>query len=437
MHRRRFLSTASAAAVFSAVPLIRAQEGTKKYRTVLIGSGWWGMNILREALASGQVQCVGLCDADADKMEHAAEELKELTGNEPKRYKDYRECLDKEKPDIAIIATPDHWHALPTIAALKAGAHVYLEKPTAHTVNESRAMVKTARETGKVVQVGLHRRIGPHHVNAMNFLRSGKVGKIGQVRCFVFGGGGREQPRSNGSVPQNMDWELYCGPAPMRPFNSRIHPGGWREFMDFANGQIGDWGVHWLDQVLWWTDEKGPRRIYSSGGRPLSGAPVLNEKQQTTDSPEQQVAVFEFEGFTATWEHRKFGENNAEKHKIGVCFYGTEGTLHIGWKDGWTFYPSNNKSQVIHENHQLQEPDGHNIKLLWADFLKAIESKGTPVSNLEAGHRSSVMPMLANLSMKLGRSLHWDPVKEEILNDADAAKGLSRAYRGPWEYPVV
>lgn len=437
MHRRRFLTAASATALFSAVPLIRAQEGTKKYRTALIGSGWWGMNILREALASGQVTCVALADVDPAKLDHSAEEVKELTGSEPKRYKDYRELLEKEKPEIAIIATPDHWHALQTIAALKAGAHVFVEKPTAHTVNESRAMVRAAKDTGKVVQVGLHRRIGPHHVNAMNFLRSGKAGKIGMVRCFVHGGGGRELPKANAVPPEGMDWDMYCGPAPLRPFNSKIHPGGWRHFLDFANGQIGDWGVHWLDQIMWWTEEKGPRRIYSSGGRPISGEPVLNDKQQSTDAPEAQVAVFDFEGFTATWEHRKFAENNAEKHSIGACFYGTEGTLHIGWRDGWTFYPTNSKAQAIHEDHQLQEPDGHNLTLLWRDFLKCIETRGMPVSHIEAAHRSSVLPMLANLSLKLGRSLAWDPVKEEITGDAEAAKGLSRPYRGPWEYPSL
>jgi len=436
MHRRRFLTAASATAVFSAVPIIRAQEGTKKFRTALIGSGWWGMNILREAMASGQVNCVALADVDPSKLDHAADEVKDLSGSEPKQYRDYRELLEKEKPEIVIIATPDHWHALQTIAALKAGAHVFVEKPTAHTVNESRAMVKTAKDTGKVVQVGLHRRIGPQYVNAMKFLRSGNVGKVGMVRCFVHYPGGKEQPKPNAAVPDGMDWEMYCGPAPLRPFNSKIHPGGWRQFLDFANGQIGDWGVHWLDQVLLWTEEKGPRRVFSSGGRALSGSAVLNEKEQSTDAPEQQLAVFDFEGFTATWEHRKFANNNAEKHSIGAYFYGTEGTLHIGWRDGWTFHPSNEKAQVIHEDAQIQEPDGHNLTLLWKDFLKAIETNGKPAATIESAHRSSVLPMLANLSLKLGRSLTWDPEKEQITGDPDAAKGLSRPYRGPWEYPV-
>ncbi len=434
-HRRRFLQ----AAAFATLPVLPGlgQEGKRKYRTALIGSGWWGMNILKEAMAHGRVKIVALADVDQAKVDGAAEEVKNLSGDAPKKYKDFRELLEKEKPEIVVIGTPDHWHALPAIAAMRAGAHVYVEKPTAHTVNESRAMVKTAKETGSVVQVGLHRRIGPHHVSAMNFLREGKAGKVGMVRLFVHSRGGRETPKPNSVTPDTLDWDFYCGPAPLRPFNSKIHPGGWRQFMDFANGQIGDWGVHWLDQVTWWTEGKSPRRIYSSGGRPLSGAAVLTDQEQTTDAPEEQVAVFDYDDFTAVWEHRKFADNNAEKHKIGAYFYGTEGTLHIGWRDGWTFYPANDKNPVVHQDSQLQEPDGHNIALLWADFIEAIDKKRRPTSHLEAAHLSSTLPMLANLSMKLGRSLEWDAAKEQIIKDPEANGLLSRKYRGPWNYPTI
>ena len=432
--RRQFIATASAA--FSAVPLLRAQDPNRKMKTVLIGSGWWGLNILREALATGRSECTALCDVDPAQLNKASEDITSITNASPKLYRDYRELLDKEKPEVVIIATPDHWHALQAIAALKAGAHVFVEKPTAHTVNESRAMVRVARESGKTVQVGLHRRIGPHHVNAHQFLRSGKVGKVGMVRCFVHSGGGTEQPRPNGEPPDGMDWDLYCGPAPLRPFNSRIHPGGWRMFMDYANGIIGDWGVHWLDQILMWSEEKGPRSVFSAGSRPLSGPPVLTTEKQTTDAPEVQTAIFQFENFTATWENRRFGENESEKHPLGVCFYGTSGTLHIGWRDGWTFYPAKKGDAIIHENHQLQEPDGHNLRLLWDDFLKAIDSKTSPVANLEAAHRSSLLPMLANASMKLGRSITWNPDTESIPDDPAASALLSRKYRGPWEYPA-
>lgn len=433
--RRSFIKTAATAgAGFGAVPLLGADPG-RKYRTALVGSGWWGKNILKEAMAGGRIKTVALCDVDASKLEVAAEQVNDLSGDQPKTYKDYRELLEKEKPEIVIIASPDHWHALHTIAALKAGAHVFVEKPTGHTVNESRAMFRAARDSDRVVQVGLHRRIGPHHVSGMNFLKSGAVGEVGMVRLFAHGGGGPEKPALNGQPPAGMDWDFWCGPAPVRPFNSRIHPGGWRQFLDYGNGQLGDWGVHWLDQVLWWTEEKYPRRVYSTAGRQIAGPPVLNDREQTTDAPDHQVAVYEFEKFTCTWEHRRFGENGSEKHGIGSYYYGTKGVLHIGWQDGWTFYPSNSRDKIIHEDSQLQQPDGHNLALLWADFISSIENKTKAVANIEAAHRSSVLPLLGMISWKVGRSINWDGSKETIVGDAEAAKLLSRPYRTPWVYP--
>lgn len=434
--RRSFLKTASTASLaFGATPLLAAKTD-KKYRTALIGSGWWGMNIMREALAAGRSTAVALADPSSDALEVSAEEITDLSGDKPRTYQDYREMFEKEKIDIAIVATPDHWHALTTIAALDAGAHVFVEKPTGHTVVESRAMVNAAKRNGKAVQVGLHRRIGPHHVSGMEFLRSGQVGDIGMVRCFVNYGGGVEKPTPNGKIPKGMDWDLYCGPSAMRPFNRRIHPGGWRNFLDFGNGTIGDWGVHWLDQVLWWTEEKHPRRVFSTGGRPVRGEAVNDGKAQTSDAPDSQAATFEFEGFTCTWENRRFGGHISEKHNVGCYFYGSNGTFHMGWRDGWTFYPSKRGAKKIHADPQFDNvKDGHNMTPLWADFIDAIESGKDPVCEIEASHRSSVLPMLANLSLKVGRSVEWDGEKERILNDPAANKLLSREYRGPWKYP--
>lgn len=435
LNRRQFIrNTAAATALFGSVPLLKAKTGPT-YRTALIGSGWWGMNLLREAIASGQVKPVALCDVDPAALEVTAEEVNDLSGTMPRTYMDYRELLDQEEIDIAIVATPDHWHALQSIAALKAGAHVFVEKPTGHTVLESKAVRNAARATGKTVQVGLHRRIGPHHVSGMKFLKSGAVGNIGAVRMFVQGGGGPESPTRNSAPPDGMNWDLYCGPAPLRPFNRRIHPGGFRNFLDFANGTLGDWGVHWLDQVLWFADEEQPKRIFCSGGRPVKGPPVLTGREQTTDAPDSQVAVYEFENFTATWEHRQFGRAENEKHKVGCYFYGTKGTFHMGWRDGWTFYPSAKNADSVHEDPQLQEPDGHNIKLLWADFLNAIEKGTPPVSDIEIGHRASSLSLLGMLSWRLGRSIDWDGTGETILNDAEANQLLRRNYRAPWVYP--
>lgn len=435
-NRRQFVGAAAAAGLAARLaPAVHGSQANKQYRTALIGSGWWGMNILREALASGAVKPVALCDVDADKLELAAEEIGELTSEKVRTYGDFRELLDAEEIEIAIIATPDHWHALNAVAALEQGAHVFVEKPTGHTIGESRAMVDAARATGRTVQVGLHRRIGPHHVSGMQFLREGHVGKIGMVRMFAHGGGGAESPAPNSEPPEELDWEMYCGPAPRRPFNRKIHPGGFRNFLDFANGQLGDWGVHWLDQMLWWSDQKHPRRVYSTGGRPIAGPAVLTDAEQTTDAPDSQVAVYEFDDFTATWEHRRYAGNNAEKTSIGCYFYGTEGTFHMGWRDGWTFYPSNRRREVVHVDADLQEPDGHNLTLLWNDFLAAIREGKRPTADVEIGHQATNLSLLGMLSYKLGRNVAWDGDTETIPDDPAANALLRREYRAPWVYP--
>jgi predicted dehydrogenase len=437
IERRQFIKTATAGTVLATAPFVRANQKAKRYRTALIGSGWWGMNILKEAMAAGNVKVVALCDVDSDKLEIAAEEVEDLSGDQPKTYKDFRELLDKEDIEIAIVATPDHWHALNTIAAIDAGAHIFVEKPTGHTIGESRAMLNAARANNRVVQVGLHRRIGPHYVSGMKFLKDGGAGKIGMVKAFVHSRGGAELPTPNSPPPEQLDWDMYCGPAPLRPFCRKIHPGGFRNFLDFANGTLGDWGVHWLDQILWWTDEKYPRHVYSTGGRPVKGAAVLNDQQQTTDSPDSQIATYQFDSFTAVWEHRRFGGSSAEKSSVGCHFYGTKGTFHMGWRDGWTFYPDDGRKPVVHEDAQHTEPDGHSIDLLWADFVQAIESGRRPTCDVQIGHDATNLSLLGMLSYKLGRSIAWDGEQELVIGDDEANRLLRRDYRSPWKYPEV
>jgi predicted dehydrogenase len=173
-----------------------------------------------------------MCDVDRNQLDPAAEKVRRLSGHQPAKYQDFRELLAKEKPEIAIVATPDHWHALAAIAAVQAGAHVYVEKPVSHTIQEGRALVRAARANNRVVQVGLHRRVSPHNISAIEFLRSGKAGKIGMVRAFVHYPGGPGQKTPDSDPPPGLDWDMWCGPAPLRPYNKIIHPRGFRQFLD-------------------------------------------------------------------------------------------------------------------------------------------------------------------------------------------------------------
>ncbi len=444
--RRDFLSTAAAAGLSLAAPAFLTANQDKVYKTALIGSGWWGMNILREAIQAGRSKVVALCDVDRRQLDPAAAQVEKMTGAAPKKYGDFRELLDQQKPEIVIVATPDHWHPLQMIAAVQAGAHVYVEKPISHTVKEGRAMVQAAQAAGRVVQVGTHRRVSPHNVAGREFIRSGKLGKIGMVRAFVHYGGGPEKPRKNVDPPKELDWDMWCGPAPVRPYNGDpknpwaggIHPRGFRMYLDYANGTLGDWGIHWMDQILWITGARWPKKVFSTGGRPIKGPPVLTKDEQTTDAPDHQVAELEFDDFTVSWEHRQFAGNNAEKgESVGCYFYGTEGTFHMGWQKGAVFYPVDSRKEPIRFEPKLHQPDEQNIKELWADFLQAIQTGRRPVSDIEDVYRSTNCSLLGMLSYKLGRSIQWDGEKEEVVGDPEANKLLRRTYRGPWKYPEI
>ena len=438
--RRDFVRSAAATGAAVAMPGILRAAQDRTYTVALIGTGWWGTNILREALTSGRCTPVGLCDVDDAQRAACKAELGAALPEGTKAYRDYRELLEEGAPDIAIVATPDHWHPLITVACCDAGSHVYVEKPISHTVLEGKAMVEAARRNDRVVQVGTHRRVSPHNIAGMQMLRDGTVGEVGMVRAFVHYGGGPEQPASNEEPPAGLDWDLWCGPGPLRPFNRKIHPKGFRNFLDYANGTLGDWGIHWMDQITWWADEQAPRTIFSTGGRPIAGPAINDGERQTSDAPDHQIAAYEFDGFSVSWEHRRFAGNTAEKthpgQAVGCYFYGTNGTLHIGWLDGTTFYPVDSKKAAVNVPAELHDPDQQNIRELWADFLDAIATKRRPVSDIAIAHNSTNVALLGMLSYKLGRSIKWDAEDHQIPGDPEADAMLRREYREPWTYPA-
>lgn len=424
MRRRDFIKSTSATSVAAlSFPLIRNND--KKFRLAIIGAGWWGNNILHEAMNSGRVEVVGVCDVDQKAIADTLERVSAGTGEKPKVFEDYRECIESTDPEIVIIATPDHWHALGAIAAVNAGAHVYLEKPISHTIDEGKAILRAARSNDRVVQVGTHRRVSPHNMTGMDFLKSGMVGEISVVKCFVNYAGGPGEITPDAPTPDGLNWDMWLGPAPYRDFNPRIHPKGFRQFLDYANGQIGDWGIHWFDQVLWWTEERHPHTIFSSGGRFV--------KQDNTDAPDTQIATFQFEDFTMYWEHKLCAPNANEDSNVGCYFYGSKGTFHMGWRDGWTFYPKAKGQAPIRQGASLNMPDQQNIKELWSDFLDSIDNRTRPVCDIEHGYLATNVSLLAMISMQTGRSIRWDG--NNILDDPEATKMMRRDYRGPWVYP--
>ncbi len=424
--RRKFLKSAAASWVGLAALKRQAVIASPKYRVGLIGCGWWGMINLRYLVASGKATVVALCDVDLNHLKSSIQEVEKLQGQAPKGFGDFRRMLEDEKLDIVVIATPDHWHALIAIAACGAGCDIYLEKPVSHTLREGRAIVAAARKYGRIVQIGTHRRSGVHYRTAIEFLKAGNLGDIGMVRAFVHYSipGGNQK---DSDPPEGFDYDFWCGPSPMPPFNPMRFHRNWRHYVDYGNGQLGDWGVHWFDLMRLAMGVKYPMAISSSGG--------IFVQKNSFDTPDTQIVSFQFDKFMAVWEHRTYDQDPAARSNVGLLFYGSKGILHIGWMDGWTFYPNEKGQSIQHVNSVFATPDAENVKAHMANFLSCVETRQLPDADILEGHYSTAMCLLGMVSQKLGREIKWDGEREVVPEDEEANRLLSREYRPPWKYP--
>jgi predicted dehydrogenase len=260
-------------------------------------------------------------------------------------------------------------------------------------------------------------------------LRTGVAGDIKMIRACVYSDTADTIIDPLPAPPPHLHWDLYLGPASYQPYAPSIHPRGFRRFLNMTNGVIGDWGVHWMDQILWWSEEKYPGKIYSHGGMVDPGCGY--------DAPDFQTATFEFENFMVAWEHRRLGGDRSEKSPVGTYFYGTKGVLFLGFYDGTIFYPNDENKSVIRVNHAMHDPDGQNIRELWKDFIDAIEGRKNPVAGIESSHRATTMSLLAMIAYKTGREIRWDGENETILEDPEATSLMQREYREPWDYPKI
>src|SRR6266849_2051551 len=339
MDRRQFLS-ATTASLASQVAF--AQD--KPRRVGLIGCGWYGKADLFRLVQVAPVEIVSLCDVDKTMLSQAAEmaATRQKSGKKPRTYSDYREMLKEKDLDILLVATPDHWHALAMIAAVKAGADVYCQKPISVDVVEAQAMLAAARKYKRVVQIGTQRRSTPHIVEARNtILKQGRLGKIGLVEicCYYHMRNTANPPDTQ--PPANLDYEMWTGPAPMRPYNPLTHPGSWRLFMEYCNGIVGDMCIYMFDMVRWMLGLGWPKRISSSGG-------ILVEKKSKANIPDTQSATFDYGDLQVVWQHRSWGDSPDPKYPWGATLYGDKGTLKASVMS-YDFIPQG-KGQPIHKD---------------------------------------------------------------------------------------
>lgn len=445
INRRNFLKGATAAAVLSSFGTygFELMYRDKPWRVGLIGAGWYGTSDLFKLIQVTNVEVISICDVDSNFTADVANLVsqRQKSGKKPKIYSDYREMLANEGLEIVLIGSPDHWHALQCIDALKAGAHVYVQKPISVDVIEGEAMVAAARKYNRVVQVGTQRKSTPHLIHAkQNIVDTGMLGKISHVEmCCYF------HMRANGNpplqaVPDFLDYEMWTGPAPLRPYDGIPHKRWWRTFMEYGNGIMGDMCVHMLDTVRWMLNLDWPNRISSTGG-------IYVQKDGKSNIADTQSAIFEYDDLNCIWQHRSWGAPDDPEYPWSFKLFGEKGTLS-GSTMKYDFVPHGDGKplhmDVVYEREKYPEDlTEENIELNAApatrlhmlDFLAAIDQGTKPISDIREGHVSTASCILANLSMEVKRPLIYDPENLLIVNDEEATKLLQRPYRSPWEHP--
>jgi predicted dehydrogenase len=444
--RRHFLKGAGASLALSALsPLAFANSiASTQYRVGLIGSGWYGKSDLFRMIQVVPVEVIALADPDRNMLNGAAALVsqRQKSRKTPKVYTDYRKMLAENKFDIILIGTPDHWHALNAIDAMKAGANLYLQKPISHDILEGEAIVAAAKKYNKIVQVGLQRRSTPHWIDAkQNVIKSGLLGKISHAEMFCYYHMRMNANPPEEKVPAFFDYEQWTGPAPIRPYHGLPH-GSWRSFTEYGNGIVGDMCVHLLDGARWLLDLGWPKTVSSTGG-------IYVDKNSIANISDTQHAVFEFDELNCVWQHRTWGGPTDPEYPWALKIYGDKGTLAISTLQ-YDFTPVEGEKKIhrdaLYEREKFPEDlKEERIELHAApatrgqmlDFIQAIEEKKRPVADVEEGHISTASCILANLSMKLGRPLQYDPKTKQVVNDPEATAMLKRNYRSGYTHPYA
>ena len=445
INRRHFLKGATASLALTAFGAygLDLVHPVKPLRVGLIGSGWYGKSDLFRLIQVTSVNVVSICDVDKNMLSDAATLIsqRQKSGKKPRTYMDYQKMLAEEKLDIVLIGSPDHWHALQAIDAVKAGANVYVQKPISVDVIEGEAMVAAARKYNRTVQVGTQRKSTPHLIDAKkNIVDAGLLGKISHVEmCCYYHMRANDNPPLQ-AVPDFLDYEQWTGPAPLRPYDGLPHRRWWRAFMEYGNGIMGDMCVHMFDTVRWMLELGWPKRISSTGG-------IYVQKESKSNIADTQNAVFEYDELNCVWQHRSWGTPADPEYPWSFKIYGEKGTLS-GSTMQYDFVPNGDGEKihkdVVYEKEQypedLTEKDielnaAPATRLHMLDFLAAIDKGTKPVADIQEGHISSASCILANLAMKTGRTLTYDSDNLSIVNDSEATALLQRAYRDSWEHP--
>ncbi len=438
--RRRFLqqsltglAAAGAAATTPAVVSARSQSrvsgANRRIRLGLIGCGGMGTGDLRQALRLG-AQLVALCDVDDAQSARVRETVEREFSQTPELVtRDFRRVLDRADIDAVIVATPDHWHALPTVMACQAGKDVYVEKPLSLTIREGRVMVETARRHGRVVQMGTQQRSAPHYADAVEYVKSGALGTIRLVKTWAYQDWmGNIPVVPDSDPPPSVDYDFWLGPAPARPFNRNRFHFNFRWYYDYSGGLMTDWGAHMIDIANWGMGVTAPRAAVSTGGK--FGFP-----EDAEETPDTQQALWEFDGFSMLWEHATAIGQGPYMRDHGVAFHGNNGVLVVD-RGGWEVFPETETKDGRRQYRSAGEPrrsargDYHQLHV--RNFLECMDTRERPRSDVGIGHASMIACHLGNIAFRMKRRVAWDEATETIPGDPEAQALVDRPYRAPW-----
>ncbi|HPI67647.1 MAG TPA: Gfo/Idh/MocA family oxidoreductase [Bacteroidales bacterium] len=396
----------------------------------LIGCNGMGFSNLSAFLQNPEVECIALCDIDEEVLNRRASDVEKIRGKRPENlYSDWRRVIDNQDINLVIVGTPDHWHCLQMVAACEAGKDVYCEKPIARTIEECNIMVKAAKKYKSIVQVGQWQRSDPHWLDAVDFIRSGQLGKIRLVRVYSYQGWNTSIPvLPDEPVPEGVDYDMWLGPAPSRPFNRNRFHFTFRWFWDYAGGLMTDWGVHLLDFALFGMDVTTPKSVMAMGGK--YGYP-----DDACETPDSLQVIYEFDGFNVMWDHAIGIDDGGYGKNAVLGFVGENGTLVVD-RSGWEVIP-----EVVNNEKRMEAVPwkaGNNTGLSnhVKNHLECI-AKRDPDTNASPDIAAHICKFSAvgNIAFRTGKKLIWDGTR--FTNDDEANSYLVPSYREPWKLPQV
>ncbi|MGK7394463.1 MAG: Gfo/Idh/MocA family protein [Candidatus Cyclobacteriaceae bacterium M3_2C_046] len=394
----------------------------------LVGCKGMGFSNLRNFIKFPEVEVKAFCDVDQGILDQRAQDLQDMNGTKVDKYTDYRKLLEDKDIDAVIVGTPDHWHCLVTVDAIEAGKDVYCEKPLANTIEECDIMINAARKHNKIVQVGQWQRSGPHWKDAIDYVRSGKLGNIRLTKAWAYQGWMKNIPQKpDQPAPAGVDYDMWLGPASQRPFNPNRFHFNFRWFWDYAGGLMTDWGVHLIDMVLYGMDAKAPKSVLSSGG-------MFAYPGSAMETPDTQQAIYEFDNFSMIWEHAVGIDGGPYGRNHGVAFIGNNGTLVVD-RGGWEIIPEEEENQYLVSPIPRQSGGGGDLEKHVKDFLNSVKTRQLPACDVAIAANTAKVAHLGNIAFKTGRKVYWDHENSQFKNDEEANALVKAEYRSPWKVP--